>query len=260
MKERNTVPCGRCAACLSNRRQEWTIRMSYELKEAKNADFITLTYTDENVPRNRCGAPVLNKPDVQKFLKRLRHHEKGNKIKYFICAEYGEQTFRPHYHAIIFNLSKKGDELLKHLLEVWNKGLVHLGEVTPASIKYVTGYIVQQQKSTSHDGGELYVRPFALMSKGLGLSYVQKHKDWHKADLSRNYVVMEEGKKARLPRYFKEKIYSKAERNMQKANYQTQALEEWCEEVEKQELHQEVDKKERFKKRVQKSLKNNAKL
>ncbi len=265
VKNRYTVPCGRCAACLSNRRSEWATRLEYELKDSKNADFITLTYSQENVPRNRYGAPVLNKEDLQKFLKRLRHHNKSVKLRYYLCGEYGEQTFRPHYHAIIFNLPKTGDKLLKQILEIWDKGMVHIGEVNPASIKYVTGYMVQQQKSTSEnmtnkEQDELYVRPFSLMSKGLGKSYIEKHAKWHKDDISRNYVVKSDGQKSRLPRYYREKLYTKAERNMQKAEYTKNDIDNFCEEAEKETLKHEVDIKERFKKRVQNKLKNNSKL
>lgn len=49
------------------------------------------------------------KPDIQKFIKRLRItlvRKYGNvpqsKIRYFIASEYGPCTFRPHYHGIIF--------------------------------------------------------------------------------------------------------------------------------------------------------------
>ena len=43
--------------------------------------------------------------DVQKFLKRFRKHVNkitDEKIKYYICSEYGPVRFRPHYHGIFF--------------------------------------------------------------------------------------------------------------------------------------------------------------
>ena len=49
------------------------------------------------------------KPDIQKFIKRLRINivrTYGNvpetKIRYFIASEYGPCTYRPHYHGILF--------------------------------------------------------------------------------------------------------------------------------------------------------------
>ena len=44
------VPCGRCYACLTTRRNVWTFRILQELKVAESARFVTLTYTDETVP------------------------------------------------------------------------------------------------------------------------------------------------------------------------------------------------------------------
>lgn len=59
---------------------------------------------------------VCSRSDVQKFLKRLRINisreykkfhpdakpEEYPTIRYFIASEYGPQTFRPHYHGILF--------------------------------------------------------------------------------------------------------------------------------------------------------------
>lgn len=55
------------------------------------------------------------KSDVQKYLKRLRINVKRDPLKilthvpenlrelrYFVCSEYGPQTFRPHYHGLLF--------------------------------------------------------------------------------------------------------------------------------------------------------------
>lgn len=44
------VPCGKCLACLEQRRGIWTFRILQELKVAETARFVTLTYTEENLP------------------------------------------------------------------------------------------------------------------------------------------------------------------------------------------------------------------
>lgn len=54
-------------------------------------------------------------------------------------------------------------------------------------------------------------QPFAVMSKGLGLSYVKRMKDYHKATLASEYTVLG-GQKISLPRYFKDKIFTDAEK------------------------------------------------
>ena len=62
------VPCGRCEACRRNKAQEWSIRLLHELKYFDKASFITLTYDDDHLPKNRS----LDKNDFQLFFKRFR--------------------------------------------------------------------------------------------------------------------------------------------------------------------------------------------
>ena len=254
----HVAPCGRCAACVANRRSEWATRLEYELKDSKNADFISLTYSEENKPINDYGNGMLYKTDVQLFIKRLRKAEYPNKIRYYLCAEYGEQTFRPHYHMILFNCSKTKDQLHELLLKTWNLGLIHIGEVNPASIKYITGYMVQQKQSSTLSNEKIYERPFSLQSQGLGRSYIEKHKKWHKQDLTRLYVPKEGGNKVRLPRYYRDKIYSSTDKLKQKIMLEANL--EFDLQKEKDSFHTEIDKKEQYKKKVLKSLKNNSKL
>ena len=140
------VPCGRCLACRISKRREWSLRMLHELADYDDAMFLTLTYNDDNLPPN--GSLV--KADLQKFFKRLRKRldVDGRKIRYFACGEYGEQTQRPHYHAIIFGLSLR-DEDKQLVVDSWDKMSWHVpqikkkafGMVEPDSIAYVAQYI-----------------------------------------------------------------------------------------------------------------------
>lgn len=53
------------------------------------------------------------------------------------------------------------------------------------------------------------------MSKGLGISYVNdtKNVSWHRADVKgRMYMNVGDGKKASMPRYYKDRIYTKNQR------------------------------------------------
>lgn len=84
------------------------------MKEAKLHDrnsFLTLTYTDDHLPFHWVDAqgkkiqtkrPTLNLEDIQLFLKRLRKHFSPNRLRYFQCGEYGDETLRPHHHMILF--------------------------------------------------------------------------------------------------------------------------------------------------------------
>ena len=92
------VPCGKCIGCRIAKRKEWSLRMLHELTYHPQSSFVTLTYDDYHLPP--CCS--LKKRHLQLFLKRLRKNLGERRIKYFACGEYGGQTMRPHYHAILF--------------------------------------------------------------------------------------------------------------------------------------------------------------
>lgn len=116
-----TVPCGKCLSCLSRRRSSWSFRLNQEMRVSTSAHFLTLTYSDENLPRSPTGFPVVVKRDVQLWLKRFRKLLSPFKVRYFAVSEYGTQTFRPHYHVILFNFPNHLD--INVLLEKsWTHG------------------------------------------------------------------------------------------------------------------------------------------
>lgn len=205
-KDRILVPCGKCVACLVNRREDWTIRLKEELKNATSAYFVTLTYNDDNLIYTDNYATI-DKTDLQKFFKRLRKNSKQFNIRYYAVGEYGTQTQRPHYHIIMFNLidveqipkawkTKQGKEI----------GHVQIGQVNGASIHYVTKYHVN--KTDYPEGTE---KPFALMSKrpALGSCYIKNYREYHEGYPQRAFYNEIGGIKKRLPRFLKEKLYSK---------------------------------------------------
>lgn len=115
--------------------------------------FVTLTYDDDHLPENR----TLVKKHFQEFMKNLRRHKQfaGIKIKYFMCGEYGEQTLRPHYHALIYGIdfpdkklySKRQGNLLftSALLDkIWGRGECKIGALTFQSAAYVARYTLQK--------------------------------------------------------------------------------------------------------------------
>src|SRR5690625_7067719 len=65
--QRIQVPCGKCGACKHNRRADWSFRLQQELRDAESALFLTLTYSDENLPVTENGEITLRKKDTQLF-------------------------------------------------------------------------------------------------------------------------------------------------------------------------------------------------
>lgn len=200
-KKFESVPCGKCYACLTNRRTAWTIRLKEELLSSKSAVFVTLTYEDSNLEFNDNQVHSVNKVTLQKFFKRLR---KKIKFRYYAVAEYGTNTFRPHYHILMFNVMEKHHDMI---LEAWNLGQIDIGTVTLASIGYVTKYHVN--KGQYPEGA---TPPFTLMSRRppIGHEYISKMKYYHRDNLCNTYQDYDT--KLALPRYYKDKIFTKIEK------------------------------------------------
>jgi hypothetical protein len=199
------VPCGKCAGCLQSRREDWTNRIMYEMDISTSAHFITLTYSDENITFGKTF-PTLVKSDLQNFLKRLRKRIEPNKIRYYAVGEYGTRTLRPHYHIIMFNLPHN---MVEEVELSWKNGFAKIGTVTRASVHYVTKYHIN--KNIYPEGSE---PSFVLMSRkpGIGYNYIDKYRAYHDGQINRCYILQPGGIKSRLPRYYKDRLYTEPER------------------------------------------------
>lgn len=207
--ETTPVPCGRCPNCVKRKVSGWSFRLMQEDKRSSISSFITLTYGTKTVPLSHNGFMSLNKRDVQLFFKRLRKAlgPDAERIKYYAVGEYGGKTSRPHYHVILFNCP------LDKIQTAWQHGQVHYGQVSGASVGYTLKYLSKGGWRPRHQNDDREPT-FALQSKGLGANYLTDAIiDWHHADLcSRMYVVLEGGQKVSMPRYYKDKVYSLAQR------------------------------------------------
>jgi len=199
------VPCGKCLACRVKLTNHWFVRIYDELKTTTGY-FITLTYDDEHLPFDKNGAPMVSKDDIQKFMKRFRKFLGVKGIRYFLCSEYGPNTFRPHYHMLLWNVPLKKEGLYLALLDTWHKGFVSVRAVTDSRIKYCVKYCLCET-----DLPEGLTPVFRLMSKGIGKDYVANRGYWHSGNLDHYYYPY--GKfHYPLPRYFAERLYTSDER------------------------------------------------
>lgn len=191
------VPCGKCLACLTTKRNDWSFRLMQEWRASTGALFVTLTYHPKFVPDTG-----VNKRHVQLFMKRLR--KVAPKIRYYAVGEYGTKTKRPHYHLILFGVLDQSWVRRSWKIKGQEIGIVHIGRVSEASIRYTTKYVIQRVESSP----EGMSPPFSLMSRayGLGGMYLSDAMiEWHRNNLF-NYAQFYE-QKVRLPRYYKEKIW-----------------------------------------------------
>lgn len=202
------VPCGRCIECRKLRVNSWFVRLNNELDNASSAYFITLTYNDDNLPYSDNGLCTLDYRDVQLFNKRVRKRDGNERYKYFFVGEYGEQTHRPHYHALIFNISD-----VDLVGKIWDKGQIHVGKVQEASIYYTLKYALKRSlRWNKTDPLDDRNPEKALMSRGLGAKFLTDEMvKYYKDDVSRP-VTMLGNKKLGLPRYYRDKIFTNGEK------------------------------------------------
>lgn len=202
------VPCGKCAFCLTNKRSQWMFRLAHEMRLQEHPGyFLTLTYDEKHVKRvHDCGLSLRFR-DVQLFLKKLR--KENFYVKYVCVGEYGHETKRPHYHMLLWSEAPPG-RIEAH----WSWGRVHFGQLTMASCMYTLKYIIQPKQRDIPGGLE---RTRAQFSKGLGLGYLTTGVyDYHTFDYDEPVMFsVVDGRKVALPRYYKQKIFTKHQLRVQ---------------------------------------------
>jgi len=112
--------------------------------------------------------------------------------------------------------------------DCWTIGHIHAGTVTPASIHYVTKYVVNR-----HGDFGTRALPFSLMSKrpGIGSNYLHTHKHWHIEGMRMHTMV--NGIPALLPRFYKDKFFTPAQRERMAADYLEVSDQKYTSEIER---------------------------
>ncbi len=186
------LPCGKCIGCKADQALMWSIRCYHESQEHYNNCFATLTYAEENYPKDG----RISKRDLQLFFKRLRKKMHPVGVRYLACGEYGDTTRRAHYHAIIFGVDFLHDSIKINerlytsptLEKIWGLGQVTLAPVTMSSICYTAGYVVKKMKDED---------TFVLMSRrpGIGKNWL----DTYLPELKQNGFTVIEGRQYTIP-------------------------------------------------------------
>ena len=202
-----SVPCGHCVECLRSRSESWAARIACEIRSLDSRPhsccFVTLTLDDVHQVIVK-GKMTLSLKMVQDFLKRLRWYVRPSKLRYFLCGEYGPQTLRPHYHAILMLEGSSDDASFSSAIrKAWPFGFLQFDfDVGINACAYVARYVDKKIESglKDKDFEKLgLVPPFLLSSKGLG-------KDWIVDNASRidslGYVPLADGRRSSIPRYF----------------------------------------------------------
>ena len=244
------VPCGKCHECLRIRMDEWTWRMWIEAKHSDSCHFITLTYANEedmemvDSDTGELYERVLIYSDLKKFLQRLQKRQayynsklkdedtlKGLKrvykpIRYFACGEYGSKTGRPHFHAIIYNCSPKILDEICQIQEttedgtvlqsispksIWPHGYASISQYNVRRLAYTVKYVMKSTDEKFYAHLPKNFHPKAVMSKNpvIGAAFLKEKKYYQ--DNNKQEVLHPNGKKFPMPRYFRDRWFTRIE-------------------------------------------------
>lgn len=220
------IPCGQCILCRLEHARQWAVRITHEGQLHPENSFVTLTYDNDHLPPYNS----LQYCDLQKFWKRLRR-EVGA-LRYFAVGEYGDDTNRPHYHAVIFGhafvdrrtILRQTPSLLwtnPVLQEAWGMGHVSVGALTFESAQYTASYVTKKLNNkkkyvrVDEETGELIalVQPRAFMSlkPAIGREWLAK---FGQAVYDHDHVVIN-GRAQKPPKYYDRWFAEKNEKKMQ---------------------------------------------
>lgn len=234
------VPCGNCISCRLAYSKDWANRCTLEALQYDYNYFVTLTYDDDHLKYGELGNATICKDDLDSFIHnlrekfRLKYNHVG--LRYFYCQEYGDSTFRPHAHLILFNCplpdlvdffpqsdgsvirqkNKMTGDLYQYsqlIKDCWPNGNILIANCNWNTNAYVSRYILKKQKGKN---AKVYTKqlgvvpPYIRMSTrpGIGLKYFENNKE---SLIDNPYIILPRDHKAPLismiPRYYKKKIF-----------------------------------------------------
>ncbi|AXH76131.1 MAG: replication initiator protein [Microviridae sp.] len=211
-----SLPCGNCVGCRLERSRQWSVRIMHEASLHDKNCFITLTYDEAHVPFDS----GLHYEDFQCFMRKLR---RTDKVRFFMCGEYGSLRLRPHFHACLFGIdfddgkpvaaAASGGFIYSSdkLSVLWPQGYCSVGELTHASAAYVARYTLKKSSNPrvydflDVSTGEVISRvpEFVRMSLKPGIG-----SDWYdkfKSDVYPHDRVIVNGRAVKPPKYYDRK-------------------------------------------------------
>lgn len=225
------IGCGQCFTCRLDKRRKWTFRILLEAKMHTHVTWFCLTYNDKFLPREYMDPETgqffehkigtLAPDDTRLFINRLRWKLPSGSLRFFLCGEYGEERWRPHYHIIFFGLAPEQEYLVR---SAWIDPLTKesLGDVSLDATdlnafiaQYTVGYTVKKMTNSKDERLEGRYPEFIRHSQGIardavpflvealggvsGLSYINCFQDVPRQ-------IRFDGKNWPIDRYLREKI------------------------------------------------------
>ena len=205
--------------CRKQKANGWKIRLQEDLRVNKNAMFITMTYSDEELVKLEKEVKELEGYDVDNEVARIsvrRFTENWRKeykktIRHWLVTEIGgNNTERLHIHGIVWT-----DKKFEDIQRKWKYGNVILGNgkgkhyVNDETVGYIVKYISKVDEKHKEYMSKMFV------SKGIGKEYVNredsKRNKYKKGETKETYIT-QTGQELALPIYYRNKIYTDEEK------------------------------------------------
>ena len=211
------IGCGRCIECAKQKRNEWLPRITEDIKEHKNSNFVTLTFNEYNYWKLRDEILSNTFIDdeytidnqiatlaVRRYLERWRKKYKKS-VRHWLVTELGTTSSeRIHIHGLIYTDNKTD------INDIWKYGFTHVGDyVNENTIKYITKYI------TKTDFNHKEYKPIILCSPGIGKSFLTHHNsklNRYQNEQTKETYTFNDGKISSLPKYYRNRLYTEDER------------------------------------------------
>lgn len=188
-------PCGKCIPCLINRKRLWKHRLLLESYCHEKSAFVTLTYEDRDLHyRNDKTGQELLEPSLcpkhlRNFLKRIRKAIHPQLVRFYGVGEYGDKSFRPHYHIALFGYEPclyGSTRKQKHsagnpccppcdaIFKAWGHGGIDNATLENDSAAYIAGYVTKKLTNPNDTKARLLLNgrhpEFARMSNRPGIA------------------------------------------------------------------------------------------
>lgn len=183
------IGCGNCIECRKQKAREWQVRLIEDIKQNRQAHFITLTFSNESIKQIDAKIPLTYKDKqgndtpldghkrnneiaiyaVRHFLERWRKKFKTS-LRHWLVTELGHNgTHHIHLHGIIWT------DKIEALEDRWQYGFVwkgytvrgeRLNYVSTKTINYCVKYVNKIDKD------HMYYKSKILCSAGIGANYI----------------------------------------------------------------------------------------
>lgn len=219
------IKCGQCMECHKQKRNEWRVRISEEIKSDIRGYFVTLTFSDENIKKlaqiedlkNLAGYKLDNAIATIAVRRWYERHRKKYKktIKHWLVTEIGgNHTERIHLHGIVWT-----DLSPKEIEEFWGYGTTRDGRyragdrkqsyLNERTVNYITKYLTKRDLKHKH------YKSIILTSNGIGKNYINTYNAIlakYVEGRTQEAYISRGGHQIQMPKYLRNKIYTDEER------------------------------------------------